>query len=110
MRWLDIWLGQEKNYGDYARTLANLLSLRRETFNPAKLKIADVIAPRAMGDHNSVFQLQNYVAGISPGGPVLKSDGSLDLEKSFVRVDYFSLLESLTVRNNVQPGVSNRPD
>ena len=81
--WLDIWMGQEMNYGEYARVLTNLLGLRQDLFDPSKLKIADVIAPRAMGDHNSIFQLQNYVVGMAPGGLKLKTDGSLDLEKSF---------------------------
>jgi hypothetical protein len=107
--WLDIWLGQEKNYGEYVRVLNNLLSLRKETFNPGKLKIDELIAPRAMGEHNSVYQLQNYVAGIASGGLVVKSDGSLDMDRSFIHVNYFSLLENTTVRNNVQAGISNHP-
>jgi hypothetical protein len=107
--WLDIWTAQEKGYSEYARTLTNLLALRKESFNAAKLKIDDLIARRAMGDHNTIHQLQNYVAGIAPGGLVLKADGSLDMDKSFVRVDYFSLLHDQTVRNNVQVGVANHP-
>jgi arylsulfatase A-like enzyme len=107
--WLDIWMGQDKGYSEYGRTLTNLLALRKENFNPAKLKIADVIAPRAMGEHNTVHRLQNYVAGSAPGGLVLKVDGTLDMQKSFVHVDYFALLHGVTVRNNVQPGVANRP-
>ena len=31
------------------------------------------------------------------------------MRKSFLRVNYFSLLAGVTVRNNVQPGVENRP-
>src|SRR6266498_5486125 len=62
-----------------------------------------------MGEHNTIYKLQNYIAGIAPGGFVLQADGSLDMENSFVHVDYFSLLHSLTVRNNVQAGVGNRP-
>jgi uncharacterized coiled-coil protein SlyX len=107
--WQDIWQGQEQGYSEYLRTVSNLLSLRKESFNAAKLKMADLIPRRAMGEHNSVYQLQNYVAGIAPGGLVLKTDGSLDMEKSFVRVNYFALLHNITVRNNVQPGVSNHP-
>ncbi|HEY6233106.1 MAG TPA: alkaline phosphatase family protein [Pyrinomonadaceae bacterium] len=107
--WLDIWTGQDQNYSEYVRVLSNLLALRRETFNPARLRIDDVIAKRAMGEHNTVYQLQNYLAGIAPGGLVLRSDGSLDMEKSFVRINYFSLLQNITVRNNVQAGVTNRP-
>jgi hypothetical protein len=107
--WLDIWTGQDQNYSEYVRTLSNLLALRRESFDPAKLKIEDVIAKRAMGEHNTVYQMQNYLAGIAPGGLVLRADGSLDLDKSFVHINYFSLLQDIAVRNNVQPGVTNRP-
>jgi hypothetical protein len=62
-----------------------------------------------MGEHNTIHQLQNYLAGIAPGGLVLKEDGSLDMDKSFVRIDYFSLLHDFTVRNNVQQGVGSHP-
>ena len=107
--WLDIWIGQDQNYSEYTRTLTNLLSFRKETFKPGLLKIENFIARRAMGEHNTTFQLQNYVAGIAPGGLVLKSDGTLDMEKSFVHVDYFSLLHRASVRNNVQAGISSYP-
>ncbi len=107
--WQDIWTGQERGYSEYARTVANLLALRKETFNPAKLKVADLVARRAMGEHNTVYQLQNYIAGIAPGGPVLNTDGSLDMNKSFVKIDYFAQLHNAAVRNNVQAGVTNRP-
>ena len=62
-----------------------------------------------MGDRNTIYELQNYVVGLGPDGLVLNSDGSLNVERSFVRVDYFSLLQGIAVRNNVQRGVSNRP-
>ncbi len=107
--WVDIWMGQDQNYTRYGQTVMNLLALRKENFDPAKIRIEDLIARRAMGEHNTIHQLQNYIAGIAPGGFVLQPDGSLDMEKSFVHVDYFSLLHNLTVRNNVQAGVGNRP-
>jgi type I phosphodiesterase/nucleotide pyrophosphatase len=107
--WMDIWMGQDQNYSEYARVLANLLGLRKEDFNPTKLKIENYIARHATGDHNSIYQLQNYIAGVAPAGLVLKSDGSLDLDKSFVRINYFSLLHNESVRNNVQPGVASHP-
>ncbi len=100
---------QEKGYTEYASTLAGLLALRKETFAPTRLKIEDVIAREAMGDGNSVFQLQNYIVGPTPTGLALAPDGSLDLQRSFIRVDYFSLLLGVSVKNNVQPTVSNRP-
>jgi len=107
--WQDIWLAREKSYSEYASTVTNLLALRKETFNAAGVKIEDLISRRSMGEPNSVHHLQNYVVGVAAGGLVLKPDGSLDMDKSFVHVDYFSLLRDLTVRNNVQPGVTNHP-
>ncbi|MGI8917114.1 MAG: alkaline phosphatase family protein [Pyrinomonadaceae bacterium] len=102
-------MGQEKTYSEYASTLANLLALRKESFAPLKLKLEDLIAKQAMGERNSIYQLQNYIVGEATGGLQLRVDGSLDLEKSFARVDYFTLLQSITVKNNVQSAVSNRP-
>ncbi|HKS26445.1 MAG TPA: alkaline phosphatase family protein [Pyrinomonadaceae bacterium] len=106
---LDSWASDQRDYTTYLSTLGNLLSLRRDTFDPFKLKIEDVIAKRSMGDHNSIYELQNYVVAASPSGFRLKADGSLDMEQSFKRVDYFSLLHGVSVRNNVQAGVGNRP-
>ncbi|HYU99151.1 MAG TPA: alkaline phosphatase family protein, partial [Pyrinomonadaceae bacterium] len=107
--WEEIWLAREKSYSEYARTVTNLLALRKETFDASALKPDDLIARRSMGAHNTIHQLQNYVAGVAPGGLVVKPDGTLDMDKSFVHVDYFSLLHTLTVRNNVQARVSNHP-
>ncbi len=103
------WVSQEKDYTEYAHTLANLVGLRREIFNPARTKVEQLIARNAMGDHNSIFQMQNYVVGLGPNGLQLGADGSLDMQRSFARLDYFSLLRGINVRNNVQRGVSNRP-
>ena len=106
---LDRWLTEQKEYSEYARTLKNLLSLSSEAFSPTKVKIPDVISKMAMGDRNTIYELQNYVVGIGPNGLVANKDGSLNVEQSFVRINYFSLLQGLAVRNNVQRGISNRP-
>ncbi|HXQ70430.1 MAG TPA: alkaline phosphatase family protein, partial [Pyrinomonadaceae bacterium] len=106
---LDRWQQEQKEYSEYAATLQNLLKLSAEAFSPAQIKIAAVIPKQSMGDRNSIYQLQNYIAGIAPGGLVVNSDGSLDMERSFVRIDYFELLQGVTVRNNVQRGIGNRP-
>ncbi|HEX5834197.1 MAG TPA: alkaline phosphatase family protein, partial [Pyrinomonadaceae bacterium] len=106
---LDRWQAEHKQYTEYVATLRNLLKLPAEAFSPAQIKIPTVIPKQSMGDRNSIYQLQNYVAGIAPGGLVLSSDGSLNMERSFVRIDYFALLHGVTVRNNVQRGISNRP-
>jgi hypothetical protein len=106
---LDRWQQEQKEYTEYATALQNLLKLSAEAFSPAQIKIPTVIPKQSMGDRNSIYQLQNYIAGIAPGGLVLNSDGSLDMERSFVRIDYFALLQGVNVRNNVQRGISNRP-
>jgi len=106
---LDRWQREQKEYSEYARTLQNLLTLSAEAFSPSKVKIADVIPKMAMGDRNTIHELQNYVVGLAPNGFVLNSDGSLNVEQSFVHVDYFSLLHGVAVRNNVQRGIANRP-
>ena len=103
------WQGHEKSYTEYARIMTTLLGLKKETFSATAYKIESLIPPLSMGDRNSVYELQNYVVGAAPGGLVLQSDGAMDVEKSFVRVDYFSLLHDIVVRNNVQQGVANRP-
>jgi hypothetical protein len=103
------WQGYEKAYSEYARDMQNLLDLKRETFEPGTYKMESLIPPLAMGDRNSVYELQNYVAGPAAGGLVLQPDGQLDVAKSFVRINYFSLIHDIVVRNNVQQGVSNRP-
>lgn len=106
---LDRWQQEYKEYSEYAATLQNLLKLSAEAFSPAQIKIPTVIPKQSMGDRNSIYQLQNYIAGIAPAGLVLNSDGSLNMDRSFVRIDYFALLQGVTVRNNVQRGISNRP-
>ncbi len=106
---LDSWQGDERTYTEYARTLENLLALKPEAFAPAHLRIPDLIAKHAMGERNSVHELQNYVAGLSPNGLTLTPDGALDVERSFTRIDYPALLRAVVVRNNVQPGVDNHP-
>jgi hypothetical protein len=106
---LDSSEADERKYTEYARTLANLLALSRENFNPRQLKIEDLIAKGAMGSHNSIHALQNYVMGIAPNGLALSVDGSLDMQKSFLRTNYFALLHDVAMRNNVQPGIDSRP-
>src|SRR5947209_12450819 len=89
--------------------MRRLLSLRHATFDPFRLKIEDVIPKQTMGANNTIYDLRNYVAGLAPAGPVLNSDGSLDVERSFLRVNYFQLFQDQSVRNNVQEGVSSHP-
>ncbi|HEY2964092.1 MAG TPA: hypothetical protein VGJ37_16850, partial [Pyrinomonadaceae bacterium] len=106
---LDRWQREQKEFGDYATTLQNLLALSAEAFNPGRIKIPNVIPKQAMGDRNTLYELQNYVAGLGPNGLLLDNDGSLDMDRSFVRIDYFALIQGVAVRNNVQRGIANRP-
>lgn len=105
----DRWRNEVREYSYYLLTMQNLLSLSSETFTPAKLKIRDVIPKESMGDRNTIYKLQNYVYALAPNGLVLNTDGSLDLQGSFQRLDYFALLHGVSVRNNVQRGIANRP-
>jgi len=103
------WAEMEKDYSTYISIMRALLSLRRENFAPDKLVIEKLIPKKAMGPLNTIYDLQNYIAGLGRDGLVLQSDGALDLERSFVRLNYFDLISEQKVRNNVQPGVSNLP-
>jgi hypothetical protein len=103
------WTDFEKGYGGYVAAMRKLLALTREQFDPLHMKIDEVIPKGAMGQSNTIYDLQNCVVAAAPGGPVIKSDGSLDMEHSFLRLNYFSLIAEQAVRNNVQPNVSSHP-
>ena len=106
---LDRWQMERKEYSDYALALQNLLSISSEAFSASRVKIENVIPKMSMGDRNTLYELQNYVVGLGPNGIVVNADGSLNVEQTFVRVNYFALLHGITVRNNVQRGIANRP-
>jgi hypothetical protein len=106
---LNTWQAEEREHAAYARTLAALIALDSPNFDPRSVQIESVIAPGAMGDPNSLHALQNYPIGLGPAGLTLAADGTPDFERSFARVDYFKLFSGVSVRNNVQEGVSNRP-
>lgn len=97
-----------EQYEKYLMTLREMLSLKADSFDPRKLEIEKVVAPGAMGEQNSLHQLQNYVVGISNAGLTVDQSGNID-PRSFARVNYFELLLAQKVRNNVQKGVGNRP-
>jgi hypothetical protein len=106
---LDSWREQERTYSIYARALSKLLTLEPNDFDRRKLTAEELIPKHALGDSNSVHDLENYVAGPAQGGLVLASDGSLDFARSFERVNYPPVLASLSVRNNVQGAVGPHP-
>ena len=98
-----------REFNDYLLKLHNLIKLDERSSDLTKIKPEDILARGSMGEPNTVYQLQNYVVGPSSGGLRLGTDGELDLERSFTRVNYFELLYAQRVRNNVQKGVGNRP-
>jgi hypothetical protein len=103
------WSRDERDYAAYLRGLSNLLALDRARLSPSSLDVELLVPKGTLGDHNTLHALQNYVVGPGDGGLALAPDGTLDMGRSFRRVDYFSLLGSLSVRNNVQPLVESRP-
>lgn len=100
---------EETDYREYIKILSNLIAVSRETLNSGKFKIEDYIAKGAMGRNNSVYDLQNYVVGISEQGLTTDANNRIDFEKSFRRVNYFEFIKSRKVINNVQPDLSNQP-
>jgi len=106
---LDSWRDEERTYSIYTRAMSRLLTLEPDDFNRHRLSVEELIPKRAMGDHNSIQDLENYVVGPSAGGLVLAPDGSLDFARSFERINYPPLLASLSVRNNVQASLGSHP-
>ena len=106
---LEIAVDQEGDYRKYLQALSDLLTLGPVTFDAKKIDIDQLIAPGAMGESNSTYDLQNYVVGLSQDGLSVDASGQLDIDKSFKRVNYFELLHAQTVRSNVQAKVGNRP-
>ncbi len=106
---LETWKTEERGYAAYIATMWRLLSLRESDFDPGKFKTEELIPRRSLGERNSIADLRGYVVGIGPAGLVVAPDGSLDMERSFRRIDYFAALASIRVRNNLQKGVSDRP-
>jgi Type I phosphodiesterase / nucleotide pyrophosphatase len=106
---LESWHSQEHDYSAYLEALSKLLDLEPGDFDRRRLTADDLIPKRAMGEANSVHDLQNYVIGPAAGGLVLAPDGSLDFARSFERINYPPLLASLSVRNNVQTAVGSHP-
>jgi hypothetical protein len=106
---VDSWREQEHNYAEYLSALDKLLALSPSNFDKHPPSASDLIPKHAMGDANTVHELQNYVIGPAQAGLVLAPDGSLDIERSFQKVNYFPRLAALSVKNNVQADVGSHP-
>jgi hypothetical protein len=106
---MNSWIEERRRYQEYLDHLAALLELRPDGITPLRAGTEHIVPPRSLGDHNCVFDIQNYVAGPGPAGLVIDERGRLDETKSFYYVDYFPLLAAQTVRNVPQREVSSAP-
>jgi Type I phosphodiesterase / nucleotide pyrophosphatase len=82
---------QERSYSEYADALQKLLGISASDFDQRHLTADALIPKRAMGDANSIHDLQNYEVA------------------DFQTLNYLPLLTGLSVRNNVQPQVGAHP-
>jgi hypothetical protein len=96
---LDSWREQERSYSEYANSLSKLLALSPSDFDKHSLTASDLIPKRAMGDANSIYDLQNYIVGPGPAGRV----------GSFRKLNYLPQIAALAVKNNVQTEVGSHP-
>jgi hypothetical protein len=94
---------QVRLYREYMRSVSSLLR------DWEKAPSDQLIPPHAMGELNSIYQLQNYIVGPAPGGLVLDQSGSLDWQNSFRRVNYFTFLTGVRMRNVPQPALGSQP-
>lgn len=106
---LESWKAELRGYSAYAEVMHRLLTLDPADFDPGKFKIEELVPRKSLGEPNSIQDLQHYVVGLAPSGLVVSAQGSLDMEKSFRRIDYFAALKGISVRNNVQKAVAPRP-
>jgi hypothetical protein len=106
---LDTWQKDERGYREYAGSIQRLLDLKDSDLEPGRIHIETLIPKGVMGEANSLYQLQNYIVGLSRNGIVLTAGGSLDLDGTFQRVNYFTTLAGVRVRNLVQRDLGVAP-
>jgi Type I phosphodiesterase / nucleotide pyrophosphatase len=106
---LETWKTDHRGYKEYAQAIQRLLDLKESELEPGRIHVETLIPKGAMGESNSIRQLQNYVVGLSENGLVPTAEGTLDLEHAFSRVNYFTLLSNVRVRNLVQRDLGVKP-
>jgi hypothetical protein len=106
---LQSWIQEYASYTGYIAHLRALLALNPDPQRPLHENISALVPELALGDNNTIADLQHYVVGPSPGGLALDSAGHLDPERSFRYVNNFEVLASQKVRNNPQPTLSSKP-
>ncbi|MGA8596000.1 MAG: alkaline phosphatase family protein [Bryobacteraceae bacterium] len=106
---LSQWTEEKAAYQNYVHHLQALVELKPSEDAPLKVKITDLVPRLSLGDPNSLYDLQHYVAGPGATGLVLDANGNLDDRSSFRYVNYFPLFAAQTTRNNPQERVSPHP-
>jgi Type I phosphodiesterase / nucleotide pyrophosphatase len=106
---LEEWQREHTEYTAYATHLRALLALQPDPQQPFREKIEDFIPELALGENNTVADLEHYVVGRGADGLVFDADRRVDEDRSFRFVNYFSLLVKQRARNNPQPALSPRP-
>jgi len=106
---LTAWKSEHAAYSDYLKHLSALLAFEPDPIHAFHEKIEDLIPPLALGDNNTVADLQHYVVGPAANGLVLDANGRLDESHSFIHLNYFPLLLAQRVRNNPQAALSPYP-
>lgn len=107
VRWTH-WREDEAAYSAYLKAITALLSIT-DDFDAARAKTGALVPKRAMGELNSIGELQSFVTGPAAAGLKLGADGELDFDASFRRIHYPLVLTSLAVRNSVQTEVGPAP-
>jgi type I phosphodiesterase/nucleotide pyrophosphatase len=106
---LESWRAQEHAYREYVEALVRLVTLTPADLLKHRFAAEELIPKHAMGDANSIHELQNYVVGPGVSGLTFSPGGALDFNGSFEHIDYLPLLAGLSVRNNVQGAVGSHP-
>lgn len=102
---LETWQKDEHGYSEYSSAVKHLLQLKASDLLNARVQLPKGI----LGQSNTLLQLENYAVGLSPDGPAFKTDGSLDLDRSFAYRNYFQTLADIRVRNVVQQELGAKP-
>jgi type I phosphodiesterase/nucleotide pyrophosphatase len=106
---LQDWQEEQVQYSVFLARLRALLAFQPDPIRPLKQKISELVPEMALGDNNTVADLEHYIVGPGEHGPVVDAGGRLDEQQSFRYINYFPLLASQRVRNNPQAALSPKP-
>ena len=103
------WQEEVADYNDYLSHLRKLLAYTPDTEKTFTDRVDSYMPEMALGDNNSVGQIQHYVVGLSPLGISIDSQGNVDEQQTFRHVNYPLLLVQQRVDNVPQKELSKRP-